>query len=603
MTTKIQYNQTVISRSYDNAPEGIIINKPKSTKQGYSILHDNKANALSAEYGFIGDVDYETDNNNMALSFDRAIFNDGLIANISGGLYQAITTSATPPPGWGLNRFGAGNFLSSEVDSETIRVLMFGRNEKQIFVYKEYLPFKYGEDNLDFYDTNSGTLYISDSNPKAYGGDIWTILDYDAIYSSLLPTIDWAPLNNFQYVKKENNNTTVSLYSKYFPIYKNGAIAAKIGVGYVRIPNTSVTVDALTGIIIVDTSTSGYNIEDIDGFYIIYGAVPCIVSDFNVLSKNMLDVEKLQYATYLTVDNAIYTNAIVNSNKNIIMKRDVVATSASLDIETNNKNIYLEADKDISFSNQYGQTTYLKSESSFSVGIKHNEGIHPLRQITSSHSTSGLITVQLESHWKEELTDANWLAVMGTDTSGIALFGKFNDTYKLMSSDQYKSVTTPSLATTHSVSTVPQDDGYTLILNAWYDPSSLVIESNSIPLVLNVDYELVYPDTIVFSHDSLYKDEQIDIQYDVAVEPYIYSSDIDTMAKTVAYNQYKDIWTIYGSELSELYYIAAYTGNVYVGKITADGSKTLVPSQTTTVKVNTTSNYIKQLLTGRKGQY
>ena len=34
-------------------------------------------------------------------------------------------------------------------------------------------------------------------------------------------------------------------------------------------------------------------------------------------------------------------------------------------------------------------------------------------------AASGLISVQLEPHWAEELTDADWQTIMGTDTSGV----------------------------------------------------------------------------------------------------------------------------------------------------------------------------------------
>ena len=112
--------------------------------------------------------------------------------------------------------------------------------------------------------------------------------------------------------------------------------------GYVRIPNASVTVDTLTGIIIVDTLTSGYDIENIDGFYIVFGAIPCIISDAVAISKNLLDVDMISDATYLTIDNTIYTDVIVGSAKSLLMKKGTTVTQSPISIYANNKDTYIE---------------------------------------------------------------------------------------------------------------------------------------------------------------------------------------------------------------------------------------------------------------------
>jgi hypothetical protein len=603
MTTKVQYSQNVIVRSHHNSSEAIIINKPKSTKQKYSTIKSNIENPECSNFGFINDASYDVVTDSIAMNFNSAIFNDGLIHNISGGLYASAENLLTPPPSWGLNRFGSGSFLGVDVYSDNLNVVMFSRHNKQISVYRKYDKFEYAANQDNFYDVHEGILYVSESTPLAYGGEIWPSSYYDTIYSSLLPNIHWALLNNFQYVPKENDNTTVSLYSKYFPIYRNGIIAAKIGMGYVRIPNASVTVDTLTGIIIVDTLTSGYDIENIDGFYIVFGAIPCIISDAVAISKNLLDVDMISYATYLTIDNTIYTDAIVGSAKSLLMKKGTAVTQSPISIYANNKDTYIELNEDISFSNSAQSIIYVRSELDKTVNVQPNMNTGTLRPFSTGNAASGLISVQLEPHWAEELTDADWQTIMGTDTSGVALFGKFGDRYILMSSDQYKGVTAPSASTTHSYNMVPETDGYTSILNAWYDPSTLVLTSGVVALVEGTDYSLVYPNTIIFNDSSLFKDEDILIEYDVAVEPFIYNTNINTVTKTVAYNQYKDIWSIYDSQLTGLYYMAAHNADIFIGKVNTDGSRTVISSQTINAKINTTANYIKQLFTGLEGQY
>lgn len=603
MTTKVQYSQGIITRNYNNEREALIINKPKSTKQKYSTIKSNIENPECSNFGFINDASYDVVTDSIAMNFNSAIFNDGLIHNISGGLYASAESLLTPPSSWGLNRFGSGSFLSVDVYSDNLNVVMFSRHNKQISVYRKYDKFEYAANQDNFYDVHEGILYVSESTPLAYGGEIWPSSYYDTIYSSLLPNIHWALLNNFQYVPKENDNTTVSLYSKYFPIYRNGIIAAKIGMGYVRIPNASVTVDTLTGIIIVDTLTSGYDIENIDGFYIVFGAIPCIISDAVAISKNLLDVDMISDATYLTIDNTIYTDAIVGSAKSLLMKKGTAVTQSPISIYANNKDTYIELNEDISFSNSAQSIIYVRSELDKTVNVQPNMNTGTLRPFSTGNAASGLISVQLEPHWAEELTDADWQTIMGTDTSGVALFGKFGDRYILMSSDQYKGVTAPSASTTHSYNMVPETDGYTSILNAWYDPSTLVLTSGVVALVEGTDYSLVYPNTIIFNDSSLFKDEDILIEYDVAVEPFIYNTNINTVTKTVAYNQYKDIWSIYDSQLTGLYYMAAHNADIFIGKVNTDGSRTVISSQTINAKINTTANYIKQLFTGLEGQY
>lgn len=603
MTTKVQYSQGIITRNYNNEREALIINKPKSTKQKYSTIKSNIENPECSNFGFINDASYDVVTDSIAMNFNSAIFNDGLIHNISGGLYASAESLLTPPSSWGLNRFGSGSFLSVDVYSDNLNVVMFSRHNKQISVYRKYDKFEYAANQDNFYDVHEGILYVSESTPLAYGGEIWPSSYYDTIYSSLLPNIHWALLNNFQYVPKENDNTTVSLYSKYFPIYRNGIIAAKIGMGYVRIPNASVTVDTLTGIIIVDTLASGYDIENIDGFYIVFGAIPCIISDAVAISKNLLDVDMISDATYLTIDNTIYTDAIVGSAKSLLMKKGTAVTQSPISIYANNKDTYIELNEDISFSNSAQSIIYVRSELDKTVNVQPNMNTSTLRPFSTGNAASGLISVQLEPHWAEELTDADWQTIMGTDTSGVALFGKFGDRYILMSSDQYKGVTAPSASTTHSYNMVPETDGYTLILNAWYDPSTLVLTSGVVALVEGTDYSLVYPNTIIFNDSSLFKDEDILIEYDVAVEPFIYNTNINTVTKTVAYNQYKDIWSIYDSQLTGLYYMAAHNADISIGKVNTDGSRTVISSQTINAKINTTANYIKQLFTGLEGQY
>ncbi len=603
MTTKVQYSKNVIVRNYTNDSEAVIINKPQSAKQKYFTIKSNIENPECSNFGFINDASYDVVTDSIAMNFNSAIFNDGLIHNISGGLYASAESLLTPPSSWGLNRFGSGSFLSVDVYSDNLNVVMFSRHNKQISVYRKYDKFEYAANQDNFYDVHEGILYVSESTPLAYGGEIWPSSYYDTIYSSLLPNIHWALLNNFQYVPKENDNTTVSLYSKYFPIYRNGIIAAKIGMGYVRIPNASVTVDTLTGIIIVDTLTSGYDIENIDGFYIVFGAIPCIISDAVAISKNLLDVDMISDATYLTIDNTIYTDAIVGSAKSLLMKKGTAVTQSPISIYANNKDTYIELNEDISFSDSAQSIIYIRSELDKTVNVQPNMNTGTLRPFSTGNAASGLISVQLEPHWAEELTDADWQTIMGTDTSGVALFGKFGDRYILMSSDQYKGVTAPSASTTHSYNMVPETDGYTLILNAWYDPSTLVLTSGVVALVEGTDYSLVYPNTIIFNDSSLFKDEDILIEYDVAVEPFIYNTDINTVTKTVAYNQYKDIWSIYDSQLTGLYYMAAHNADIFIGKVNTDGSRTVISSQTINAKINTTANYIKQLFTGLEGQY
>lgn len=603
MTTKVQYSQNVIVRNYTNDSEAVIINKPQSAKQKYFTIKSNIENPECSNFGFINDASYDVVTDSIAMNFNSAIFNDGLIHNISGGLYASAESLLTPPSSWGLNRFGSGSFLSVDVYSDNLNVVMFSRHNKQISVYRKYDKFEYAANQDNFYDIHEGILYVSESTPLAYGGEIWPSSYYDTIYSSLLPNIHWALLNNFQYVPKENDNTTVSLYSKYFPIYRNGIIAAKIGMGYVRIPNASVTVDTLTGIIIVDTLTSGHDIENIDGFYIVFGAIPCIISDAVAISKNLLDVDMISDATYLTIDNTIYTDAIVGSAKSLLMKKGTAVTQSPISIYANNKDTYIELNEDISFSNSAQSIIYVRSELDKTVNVQPNMNTSTLRPFSTGNAASGLISVQLEPHWAEELTDADWQTIMGTDTSGVALFGKFGDRYILMSSDQYKGVTAPSASTTHSYNMVPETDGYTSILNAWYDPSTLVLTSGVVALVEGTDYSLVYPNTIIFNDSSLFKDEDILIEYDVAVEPFIYNTNINTVTKTVAYNQYKDIWSIYDSQLTGLYYMAAHNADIFIGKVNTDGSRTVISSQTINAKINTTANYIKQLFTGLEGQY
>ena len=602
MTTKVQYNQDVIVRSHHNSSEAIIINKPKSTKQKYSTIKSNIENPECSNFGFINDASYDVVTDSIAMNFNSAIFNDGLIHNISGGLYASAESLLTPPSSWGLNRFGSGSFLGVDVYSDNLNVVMFSRHNKQISVYRKYDKFEYAANQDNFYDVHEGILYVSESTPLAYGGEIWPSSYYDTIYSSLLPNIHWALLNNFQYVPKENDNTTVSLYSKYFPIYRNGIIAAKIGMGYVRIPNASVTVDTLTGIIIVDTLTSGYDIENIDGFYIVFGAIPCIISDAVAISKNLLDVDMISDATYLTIDNTIYTDAVVGSAKSILMKKGTTVTQSPISIYANNKNTYIELNEDISFSDSAQSIIYVRSELDKTVNVQPNMNFGTVTAFSTGNAASGLISVQLEQHWAEELTDTDWQTIMGTDTSGVALFGKFGDRLIVMSSDQYEGVTVPSPSTTHSYNMIPED-GYTLILNAWYDPSTLTLTSDSVALVEGTDYSLVYPNTIIFNDSSLFKDEDILIEYDVAVEPFIYNTNINTVTKTVAYNQYKDIWSIYDSQLTGLYYMAAHNADISIGKVNTDGSRTVISSQTINAKINTTANYIKQLFTGLEGQY
>ena len=603
MTTKVQYSQNVIVRNYTNDSEAVIINKPQSTKQKYSTIKSNIENPKCSNFGFINDASYDVVTDSIAMNFNSAIFNDGLIHNISGGLYASAESLLTPPSSWGLNRFGSGSFLSVDVYSDNLNVVMFSRHNKQISVYRKYDKFEYAANQDNFYDVHEGILYVSESTPLAYGGEIWPSSYYDTIYSSLLPNIHWALLNNFQYVPKENDNTTVSLYSKYFPIYRNGIIAAKIGMGYVRIPNASVTVDTLTGIIIVDTLTSGYDIENIDGFYIVFGAIPCIISDAVAISKNLLDVDMISDATYLTIDNTIYTDAVVGSAKSLLMKKGTTVTQSPISIYANNKDTYIELNEDISFSDSAQSIIYVRSELDKTVNVQPNMNTGTLSPFSTGNAASGLISVQLEQHWMEELTNTDWQTIMGADTSGVALFGKFGDRYILMSSDQHKGVTTPSASTTHSYNMVPETDGYTLILNAWYDPSTLALTSDSVALVEGTDYSLVYPNTIIFNDSSLFKDEDILIEYDVAVEPFIYNTNINTVTKTVAYNQYKDIWSIYDSQLTGLYYMAAHNADISIGKVNTDGSRTVISSQTINAKINTTANYIKQLFTGLEGQY
>lgn len=603
MTTKVQYSQNVIVRNYTNDSEAVIINKPQSTKQKYSTIKSNIENPKCSNFGFINDASYDVVTDSIAMNFNSAIFNDGLIHNISGGLYASAESLLTPPSSWGLNRFGSGSFLSVDVYSDNLNVVMFSRHNKQISVYRKYDKFEYAANQDNFYDVHEGILYVSESTPLAYGGEIWPSSYYDTIYSSLLPNIHWALLNNFQYVPKENDNTTVSLYSKYFPIYRNGIIAAKIGMGYVRIPNASVTVDTLTGIIIVDTLTSGYDIENIDGFYIVFGAIPCIISDAVAISKNLLDVDMISDATYLTIDNTIYTDAVVGSAKSILMKKGTTVTQSPISIYANNKDTYIELNEDISFSDSAQSIIYVRSELDKTVNVQPNMNTGTLSPFSTGNAASGLISVQLEQHWMEELTNTDWQTIMGADTSGVALFGKFGDRYILMSSDQHKGVTAPSASTTHSYNMVPETDGYTLILNAWYDPSTLALTSDSVALVEGTDYSLVYPNTIIFNDSSLFKDEDILIEYDVAVEPFIYNTNINTVTKTVAYNQYKDIWSIYDSQLTGLYYMAAHNADISIGKVNTDGSRTVISSQTINAKINTTANYIKQLFTGLEGQY
>ena len=602
MTTKVQYSQNVIVRNYTNDSEAVIINKPQSAKQKYFTIKSNIENPKCSNFGFINDASYDVVTDSIAMNFNSAIFNDGLIHNISGGLYASAESLLTPPSSWGLNRFGSGSFLSVDVYSDNLNVVMFSRHNKQISVYRKYDKFEYAANQDNFYDVHEGILYVSESTPLAYGGEIWPSSYYDTIYSSLLPNIHWALLNNFQYVPKENDNTTVSLYSKYFPIYRNGIIAAKIGMGYVRIPNASVTVDTLTGIIIVDTLTSGYDIENIDGFYIVFGAIPCIISDAVAISKNLLDVDMISDATYLTIDNTIYTDAVVGSAKSLLMKKGTTVTQSPISIYANNKDTYIELNEDISFSNSAQSIIYVRSELDKTVNVQPNMNFGTVTAFSTGNAASGLISVQLEQHWAEELTDTDWQTIMGTDTSGVALFGKFGDRLIVMSSDQYEGVTVPSPSTTHSYNMIPED-GYTLILNAWYDPSTLTLTSDSVALVEGTDYSLVYPNTIIFNDSSLFKDEDILIEYDVAVEPFIYNTNINTVTKTVAYNQYKDIWSIYDSQLTGLYYMAAHNADISIGKVNTDGSRTVISSQTINAKINTTANYIKQLFTGLEGQY
>lgn len=603
MTTKVQYSQGIITRNYNNEREALIINKPKSTKQKYSTIKSNIENPECSNFGFINDASYDVVTDSIAMNFNSAIFNDGLIHNISGGLYSVADNLITPPSNWGLNRFGPGSFLTSSVYSDNLNVVMFSRHNKQISIYKKYEKFVYGANQLYDYDVHEGILYTSDSKPTSYGPIEYTQTDYDIAHSGFPSLSDWSYLNNFQYVPKTDNTNIVSLYAKYFPLYRYGAIVAKIGMTYSQIPNASITVNALTGIIIIDVESSGFNIEDIDGFYMVFGALPCVISDAVTISKNLLDVDRISDATYLTIDNVIYTDAIVGSTKSILMKKGTTVTQSPISIYANSKDTYIELNEDISFSDSSQSIIYVRSELDKTINVQPNMNTGTLRPFSTGNAASGLISVQLEPHWAEELTDADWQTIMGTDTSGVALFGKFGDRYILMSSDQYKGVTAPSASTTHSYNMVPETDGYTSILNAWYDPSTLVLTSGVVALVEGTDYSLVYPNTIIFNDSSLFKDEDILIEYDVAVEPFIYNTNINTVTKTVAYNQYKDIWSIYDSQLTGLYYMAAHNADIFIGKVNTDGSRTVISSQTINAKINTTANYIKQLFTGLEGQY
>lgn len=603
MTTKVQYSQSVITRSHANDREAVIINKPKSTKQKYTTIKSNIEDAECSNFGFVNQASYDVVANSIEMDFDSAIFNDGLIHNISGGLYSVADNLITPPAEWGLNRFGAGSFLTSPVYSENLNVVMFSRHNKNISIYKKYEKFVYGTNQLHDYDVNEDILYTSESNPTSYGPIEYTLADYVLANGGFPSLSDWAYLNNFQYVPKVENTNVVSLYAKYFPLYRYGAIVAKIGMTYSQIPNGSVTVNTLTGIIIVDIESSGFQIEDVDGFYIVFGAIPCVISDAVVISKNLLDVDKTSDFTYLTIDNAIYTDAITGSAKSILMKKSTEPTEVEISVYANSRHSYIEVPTDISFADSTQSIVYIKSESDKVLDVKPNMAINSLRDFDTGNTASGLISVQLEPHWFEELTDTDWQTVMGAESSGVALFGKFGDKYILMSSDQYKGVTVPLPSTTHSYNIVPSVDGYTTILNAWYDPTTLVLTSNATSLIEGTDYSLVYPDTIIFNDSSLFKDEDILIEYDVAVEPFIYNTDVDTVTKIIAFNQYKDIWSIYDSQLTGLYYMAAYNANILIGRINTDGSRTATSSQTINAKINTTADYIKQLFTGLKGQY
>lgn len=602
MTTKVQYSPSIITRSYTNEREAVIINKPKSTKQKYSTIRSNIEDPECSNFGFINEASYDVVSNSIAMDFNSAIFNDGLIHNISGGLYASADSLLTPPSSWGLNRFGPGSFLSTAVYSDNLNVVMFSRHNKNVSIHKEYKKFVYASNQLHNYDVYDGILYTSDSKPTSHGPIEYTKANYDTAYSGSPNLSDWSYLNNFQYVPKIENTNIISLYAKYFPLYRFGAVVAKIGMTYSKIPNGSITINALTGIIILNIESSGFDIEDIDGFYIVFGALPCVISDAVPISKNLLDVDMISDATYLTIDNVIYTDAVVGSTKSILMKKGTTVTQSPISIYANSKDAYIELNQDISFSDSAQSIIYVRSELDKTINVQPNMNFGTLSPFSTGNAASGLISVQLEPHWAEELTDTDWQTIMGTDTSGVALFGKFGDRHVLMSSDQHEGVTVPSPSTTHSYNMVPED-GYTLILNAWYDPSTLTLTSNSVALVEGTDYSLVHPNTIIFNDSSLFKDENILIEYDVAVEPFIYNTDIDTVTKIVAYNQYKDIWSIYDSQLTGLYYMAAHNVDISIGKVNTDGSRTVISSQTINAKINTTANYIKQLFTGLEGQY
>lgn len=607
MTTKIQYSQSVITRGYDQDNEKLVISKPESLKTAYKTLEVNIEDPACTEYGFILEASSSIEANAIELTFNRAIFNDSLVQNVSGGLYQKDYTLDEPRSEWGENRFGTGQLLSMPIINDSLKVILFKHNGSLISIEREYSLFSYNQDQQFFYDIDTDILYINSSKPISYGPIQYDLDHYDDVEASYITAMGlleaWEYLNNFQYVVKQSNSEFITLYAKYFPLYSSGAIVVKTGMDYFQLPSNAITVNSISGLIVIDTSLMGYDIEDVDGFYIVYGAVPAVISNPESLSKNLLDIQRKAYATYLTIDTNIYSNVVLSSPSTILMKKGTEYTRSTIEIEKNDLNTYVEISSDLTFENFNRSTYYVSPEDGAILTVMPNVSTLGLREFDTGNAASGLITVQLEDHWRAEDTETEWQTIMNGETSAVALFGKFGDVYKLMSSDQYKNGDDRSAVTTYDITWTPNIDGYVLTFNHWYDPTTLSITNNADPLVEGVDYELSYPDTIIFLDTSILKDEPVHITFDVAVDAYIYDVNIDVPNSTVAFQQYKDIWTIYGSELESLHYLAAYSANVYVGKINTDLSKTVTASQTITAKVNTTANYIKQLFTGLKGYY
>ena len=589
---KVNYTVDVLLGTSEHKTETIIINNNKDNKTSYAEYTDNREKAVLHNDGFSKGASITTEQNSISLTFDYMLQNNSTVHNIGKANYIPVWNFESLNNTVFETKFGENNVMALDLEDQNIVVATFVRYGSWVGIHQTYSKYEYHGSNDKYYDFIDGTLYISETNPKAYGPITITKTQFDNIGTE--PITDWSYLNNFQYIPKSSiqelnyNSLTFVLAARYFPLYENGTVVIKHGDTFEGISVQSV--DHLRGFIYISQDDLPVAIEEIDGFYILYGATACVLTNVESIKTNISNGKSDDDYSFIGIDNEVLDNLIVASSLEVNLHKSTVSDVQQISILPSELNIFLEPSQSLNIdSENTASRVYFNCKRGRLISLDAPHDERTLLTNIPGIST----TVTLPSYW---------------DGNAVALYGKFGNEYVLMTSNCNPN-TIPydaSLVKTVQFNIVPSSNGYDLITSEWYIPSTVVVEKeisvgNYIALQVDVDYYLQYPDKIIIKDNQSNLNLTHRITFDSAVQ-YIPES-VNTLLNTIKYKAYDNIWTIYDSQnsgLQGLYFMAANEVLISIGYSDESGSD-IFNSQQITVHINTTQNFLEQSLIGFKG--